>query len=81
MTSHVISGLKPFTSYRVSMASVDINGMEGIRSVSTPPLITEEAGLYINCRPLVTRPLACMVLFIYSLWILRHDNLYCHMIF
>ncbi len=55
MTSHVISGLKPFTSYRVSMASVDINGMEGIRSVSTPPLITEEAGLYIiNCRPLVT---------------------------
>ena len=44
MTSHVINDLKPFTTYTVSMASIDMNGVVGPRSEPTTPLTTDEAG-------------------------------------
>lgn len=44
MTSRVINGLRPYTSYSVSMTSLDADGVEGPRSMPTEPRITNEAG-------------------------------------
>ena len=46
MTSHVISDLKAFTSYSVTVASVDQEGNVGPRSTAIE-MLTGEAGMEI----------------------------------
>ena len=57
MTSHVIGSLRPFTSYSVSMTSIDVNGIEGPRSPQNPPSVTGEAGTLISIIIIIINPL------------------------